>query len=361
MIEVLTEPSQATTAWLSTVLNERGFLRSGRVEDILLRRVGASSNVAFLSVQYSAGAEVVAPCNFVLKWTNAELEGRMPQRNRAEIALYQALAGQTDDLPIVPCFDAVYVAGRPDRFHLLLADPSATTHSAQRYSAVPPTLAQCRQIVQTLAFVHARFWKVAHLGDRLDWARAAELHSGALSAPFNEWVDATLPMFFADLGERLSPARSALYARIGRAAPARLVERQSSGRPLTLTQGDVHLGNFLYPRDASAHLPFIIDWKRAAVTVGANDLAYMMGLYWFPSVRERWERPLLRHYHQHLIEYGVVDYVWEDLWEDYRLAVLRQFFEAVWGWSVRQNSMIWWNHLERISLAIEDLECLDLL
>lgn len=97
---------------------------------------------------------------------------------------------------------------------------------------------------------------------------------------------------------------------------------------------------------------------RAAVTVGAHDLAYMMALYWFPATRARWERPLLRRYHERLLEHGVADYPWEDLWEDYRLGVLRQCFEAVWGWSARQNSAIWWNHLERVTLAIRDRRCL---
>jgi hypothetical protein len=33
----------------------------------------------------------------------------------------------------------------------------------------------------------------------------------------------------------------------------------------------------------------------------------------------------------------------------------------MWGWSVRQNSGIWWNHLERITRAMQDLHCLELL
>jgi len=69
----------------------------------------------------------------------------------------------------------------------------------------------------------------------------------------------------------------------------------------------------------------------------------------------------LRHYHERLIEHGVEQYSWDDLWLDYRLCVMKQLFEAVWGWSVGQNTSIWWNHLERISLAIEDLNCLELL
>ena len=103
-------------------------------------------------------------------------------------------------------------------------------------------------------------------------------------------------------------------------------------------------------------LPLVLGW------FGASDLAYMMALYWFPPVRRQREQELLHVYHEQLMAYGVTGYAWADLWDDYRLAVLRQFFEAVWGWSTKgQGSLIWWNHLERISLAIAELDCLTLL
>lgn len=361
MRDVLTDPTQATPDWLTTILRARGVLARGRVEHVQQRQVRASSNVAHLTVRYSPDATASAPAHFVLKMTDPELEGRMPRRNRGEIAFYQELDEVADNLPIVRCFDAVYMAGQLDRFHLLLADPSATTHVALPYSAVPPTLAQSRQIVETLAYVHARFWNDLGLGARLRAAPADELDSRTLSDDFVPWAAATLPSFLDDLGDRLSAERRELYTEIGEKAPARIIERKTSGRHLTLTHGDVHVGNFLYPRDPTADHLYIIDWKGADVAVGAGDLAYMMALYWFPAVRERWEEPLLRHYLHHLLEYGVVGYAWAEFWEDYRLAVLRQFFEAVWGWSARQNSMIWWNHLERITLAIIDLRCIEVL
>lgn len=296
------------------------------------------------------------------EWLTALLreQGVLPGGEVIQIDhLYLALAGNSGDLPIVRCYDARYVSGRPDRFQLLLDDPSATTHVAFPYSAVPPTLSQCEQIVDTLAKVHARFWDDLTLGDQLEAARPAELHSAAVSNAFVVWADDTLPRFLADLGERLPVERKALYTHIGAATPARLLERHATGARLTLTQGDVHLGNFLYPRDPATEQAYIIDWKRAGFTIGANDLAYMMALYWFPAVRAQWEQPLLRRYHACLLAFGVAGYSWDDLWNDYRLCVFRQFFEAVWGWSARQNSTIWWNHLERVTLAIGDLRCLE--
>lgn len=361
MSEALDDLAQATPDWLTAALAGAGVLARGSVVAIEAREVGASSQVAHLAVRYSADAPPDAPAHLFLKVADPELERRMPRRNRAEVAFYRAVAGDASGLPLVRCYDAAYAGGDIDRFHLLLADPAATTHVARPYSAVPPTLAECHTMTDTLARVHARYWDDARLAGPLQRARAAERHTGMATAEFVAWADETLPRFLDDLGDRLPADRRALYAAIGARVPASVVEWQARGRHLTLTHGDVHRGNFLFPRDPATHTPAIIDWKRAGVTLGANDLAYMMALYWFPPTRAPREQPLLRRYHERLCEHGVAGYTWADLWDDYRLAVLRQFFEAVWGWSARQNSLIWWNHLERITAAITDLRCLEVL
>jgi hypothetical protein len=361
MSEALDDLAQATPDWLTAALAGAGALARGSVVAIEAREVGASSQVAHLAVRYSADAPPDAPAHLFLKIADPDLERRMPRRNRAEVAFYLAVAGDAGDLPFVRCYDAAYAGGDVDRFHLLLADPAATTHVAIPYSAVPPTLAECHLMIDTLARVHARYWDDAGMAGPLQDARSAERHTGMATAEFVAWADETAPRFLADLDEQLPADRRALYAALGARVPARVVERQARGRHLTLTHGDVHRGNFLFPRDPAGHTPYIVDWKRAAVTLGANDLAYMMALYWFPPTRAQRERALLRRYHERLGEHGVAGYAWADLWEDYRLAVLRQFFEAVWGWSARQNSLIWWNHLERITAAIADLRCLEVL
>ena len=357
MSETLTTLAQATPEWLTATLQANGTLSYGRVEAIAQRAVGASSQVAYLTIRYSADAPSAAPIDLLLKIADPELEQRMPRRNRAEIAFYSALATTPRALPVVRSYSARYAVGNPDRFHLLLADPTATTHIACPYSAAPPTMEQSTAIIDALARIHAHCWDDQGLGAQLQAARPAELQSGTLTEAFIPWATEAVPRFISDLGDRLTARQRDVYRQIGATIPARLVVRQNTGRALTLTQGDVHRGNFLYPRDSTTDTTLVIDWKRAGVTVGANDLAYMMALYWFPAIRAQREQTLLRRYHEQLCSHGVTNYSWDDLWEDYRLCVLRQFFEAVWGWSVRQNSTIWWNHLERITLAIEDLNC----
>jgi len=323
MTEVLAELAQATPEWLTGVLQRSGHLDSGRVIRVEQRPVNASSQVAHLQVQYSAAAAESAPERLVLKIADPELERRMPRRNEREIQFYRAAVTTGLELPIVHCYDAAYLHGEPDQFHLLLADPSETTHMAHPHSVVPPTMGECERIVDTLARVHARCWDQPFIGAGLDEPHPAEAHPGHVSEWLVSWTSETVPRFLSDLAERLTEERRRLYREVGSALPARLLERQADQKNLTLTHGDVRVGNILYPRDPGAHELFVIDWKRAAVGIGAGDLAYMMALHWFPQVRARWERALLERYYGSLCRHGVEGYRWADLWEEYRLCVLR--------------------------------------
>jgi Ecdysteroid kinase-like family len=358
----LTQLSGATPEWLAEALRSGGgCLGSGRVTAVAAERVDASSWVAHLTLSYSVETPDAAPRHVLLKVCDPELEGRMPQRNKREIAFYRTVAGTEHALPLVHCYDASYQTAEIDRFHLLLADPSATTHRAYRHQQMPPNKLQREQIIDTLAVLHAKTWET-HLFDRpFEANHARELHTGEWHDGLPEWIEQTLPRFLRELGDLIPSGRADLYERIGGRLPALLRDRELGGSHLALTQGDVHRGNFLYPREATSCSPLIVDWKRAAVTVPARDLSYMMALHWFPSTRERFELPLLRRYHAGLVEYGVEGYSWDDLWFDYRLSVLKQLLEPIWGWSVAQNNAIWWHHLERITLAIGDLECEELI
>jgi hypothetical protein len=95
--------------------------------------------------------------------------------------------------------------------------------------------------------------------------------------------------------------------------------------------------------------------------VAADDLAYMLALHWYPDRRRRMEQPLLDCYHSALLESGVEGYDRAALTEDYRLAVLWQTTTPIWQAMSNLPPLIWWNNLERIFLAADDLNCRELL
>src|SRR5206468_7889358 len=103
-------------------------------------------------------------------------------------------------------------------------------------------------------------------------------------------------------------------------------------RGLTVTHGDAHNWNFLFPREAGGPV-YLIDWQLWHVDVGTRDLAFLIALHWDAERRRVMEIPLLRKYHEDLIAGGIADYSWSDLWLDYRLCVVRNLTIPVLFWS----------------------------
>jgi len=94
--------------------------------------------------------------------------------------------------------------------------------------------------------------------------------------------------------------------------------------------------------------------------VAADDLVSLMALNWFPERRGRYELPLLRRYHEALAGHGVVGYGWDELWTEYRWSVAKAVAVPIWQWEHGLAAGIWFNNLERILLAFEDLDCMEL-
>jgi hypothetical protein len=73
------------------------------------------------------------------------------------------------------------------------------------------------------------------------------------------------------------------------------------------------------------------------------------------------ERHLLDCYHDELVSRGVESYDRRALYDDYRLSVLWQIETPVRQHANNIPPVIWWNNLERIHLAVDDLDCRELL
>jgi aminoglycoside phosphotransferase (APT) family kinase protein len=207
--------------------------------------------------------------------------------------------------------------------------------------------------VGLLARVHAAWWDHPSLGvsvggwfdaDALD--RSLQLLSGHLTR-------------FADrLGDRFPLERRELLAQLLDAAP-RLRQRYLSRRNVTIVHGDAHVWNCLLPRvDEGARF---FDWDGWRIDVGTSDLAYMIAMHWYPDRRQRYEGLLLDRYHETLLAHGVAGYDRRTLQDDYRLSTLLRVMTPVWQATIDIPPVIWWNNLERIFLAVDDLDCQELL
>ena len=250
------------------------------------------------------------------------------------------------------CFEADCNADT-GAWHLILQDLT-DSHVIATQWPLPPNQAQCETILTARARLHAAWWDDPRLGvsvgERLD-ADGFEQYLRRLERNFTAFADR--------LGDNLPPERRDLFERFLQAAP-RLFARYHAGRDLTIVQGDAHVWNCFLPRDGSDDVR-LFDWDSWRIHIPAFDLAYMMAVHWCPDRRLRMEQPLLDHYHAVLLPQGVTGYDRRALHDDYRWSVLWQLTTPIIQAANQIPPVIWWNNLERILLAIDDLGCRDLL
>ena len=345
-------PKVVDAKYLTCTLRRCGALGEGRVRDVAVESSRPTLLSRIMRLRLTYDGAVAGPASLVLKTGLADRAAELADLGRREVEFYTAVAGAMSARLVPRCFEAVW-EGEAKTWHLLLEDLTDSHFVATKWP-LPPTLEQCRRIVHALARFHAAWWDDPRLGVSIGrWLDADGMRT--YLQRFAERYEA----FTTQLGERLSGERRDLYERFLDAAP-RLLARYHSHRNLSVVHGDAHVWNFLLPRDGGNDIR-LFDWDAWRLGVASNDLAYMMALHWHPERRRRMEQPLLDHYHAALSAHGVRGYDRSALDDDYRFSTLWQLMTPVWQAAADLPPVIWWNHLERIMMAVDDLGCVDLL
>jgi Ecdysteroid kinase-like family len=344
-------PRAAEANYLTEALRRCRVLGHDRVSDVALEssRSTILSRIIRLRLSYD-GATTNAPRSIILKTGLPERTGAQWNAGRHEVAFYKEIAAAMSVRLVPRCFDAAWDADT-NAWHLLLEDLT-DSHFTLKNWPLPPTLEECERIIAARARFHAEWWDDPRLGVSIGtWLPADDRQLQVFAEKVVQFAER--------LGERLSPERRDLYQRLIDAGP-RLNRRYHSHRDMTIVQGDAHVWNVFLPQTGGGDLR-IFDWDSWRVDVGTDDLAYMMALHWFPDHRRRSERHLLEHYHAALLAHGVDGYDRRALDDDYRLSALRQIATPVWQAANNIPAWIWWFHLERIFMAVDDLGCRELL
>lgn len=347
--ELITSLDQINPAWLTRVLRQGGLLRETSVAEVSYESgVTSFSIIAHLRISYTRNS--AAPDRLFLKFSKPVHPVSTPEGGW-ETVFYKSVASRTPN--VLRCYDAVF-SPEQSKLHLLLEDVSVT-HYSETASQLPPTRKNCELIVRALADVHATWWGRPPW-DVIGWSLPDRVEVDRRIKDVGDRIT----RFKNFLGDRLSEKRRDIYREVLAALP-NLYKRLTLPTAYTVVHDDIHLGNVLYPRNPATDTVCIIDWQTWLIDLAPKDLAHMMALFWFPEQRRDLERPLLRQYYERLCENGVMDYSWEQLWNDYRLCVIRKLFHPAWQWETGHHPNIWWNHLERVMMAYEDLECRELL
>jgi hypothetical protein len=347
--ELITSLDQVTRTWLTRVLRQSGVLKNGRVAEVNYESSATSfSIIAHLRVTYTRNS--TAPDRLFVKFSKPVHPVSTPEGGW-EVVFYKSVAPHTPN--VLHCYDAMFSAEQR-KLHLLLEDVSLT-HYSEPPSQLPPTHRNCELIVQALADIHATWWERPPW-DVIGWSLPDQVEVDRRIKDVGDRIG----RFMDFLGDRLNEKRRGIYREVLAALPD-LYTRLKLPTAYTVVHDDLHIGNVLYPRNPATDTVRIIDWQTWLIDLAPKDLAHMMALFWFPEQRRALEMPLLRQYHDRLGENGVSHYSWEQLWHDYRLCVIRKLFHPPWQWDTGHHPNIWWNHLERVMMAYEDLECRELL
>lgn len=357
IVVFMTNPQLAAVtqpAHLTAALRRAGALDRGAVREVKLlhQRDTILSHIVRLGLRY-VGESDGAPQSLILKTAHSAFAKSLANAGRHEVAFYTQLAPKMPPGLVPRCFDGDFDE-ESLTWHLLLEDLTDSHEIATQWP-LPPSREQAMAIVTALARMHAAWWDHASLGEAAgSWMSAED--SAMRMETFAGHYDR-----FADLlGDRLSEERRILYRRLIDQS-VRLSERYHSRRHLSITHGDAHIWNFLLPRAGVTDNVRIFDFDQWRLGVSTGDLAYMMALQWYPDRRQALERALLNRYHETLIAHGVNGYTRGALDRDYRLSVLWHITTPIWQWNINIPPVIWWNNLERVFAAVDDLGCEELL
>lgn len=300
----------------------------------------ARGNVEFLELEFSPGSDLATLTSIVAK----------TGKSKKEADFYSRIAPSLPHPPLVECYFCEYDEKGESSF-FLLEDISTTCQQTQW--PIPPSRAWCEAAIDALSLIHAERW---NKHEDLAILRSSVPAGRTWDGRFLQAIEG-LPKFYESLGDRIVDERRQIFQQV-LPTVSRSFERNTN---TTLIHGDAHLWNFLFPVDPSTQGASIIDWNMWDIGRGTDDLAYMMGLHWYPERRARLEEPLLRRYFAQLMARGVSDYSWDMLWDDYRLSCVRNLLIPVWQWGRGINPSIWWFHLERSFLTYKDIKCEEVL
>jgi hypothetical protein len=346
-------PPAAQARHLTEALRRAGVLADASVREVAVEstRTVIMSRIIRLRMTYDRAAPD-APGSLILKAPHPDRVGLAWTSGRQEVAFYRQVAAVMTARLMPRCFDADWDAATGD-WHLLLEDLT-DSHAIPLGWPLPPGEAQCARIVEARARFHAAWWDDARLG-----IQVGTLLEGAVLEAVLLGLAQRYAQFVDRFGDVLPRERRALYEHFLATAP-RLMTGGDALRNRTVVQGDAHVWNCFLPRDGGDDVR-LFDWDGWRIDVGVCDIAHMMVLHWYPDRRARLEKPLLNRYHEALLAHGVLGYDRSTLDADYRAAALRQIMVPLWQAVNDIPPVIWWNSLERVLMAVDDLGCRELL
>ena len=327
LLSIPNTPNDITPQWLTEVLTSTGMFTNIVVTSFCLEPIAeftCAGQLARLHLNFSQPQSTL-PSTLVAKLHAPDEPLRAKTRpftpDKREILFYEQLA---DELPLrVPrCFYSVMNA-RDGKYVRILEDlaPAKVGDQIRGSTAKETALA-----LRAIAGFHAYWWKNERLKE-FDWLTYSPTDSDSATRWILDQYRKAFPIFVDKAGGLLTDAVNAF----GEELPQKLTAIPELGKsPQTLIHGDFRLENVFFGTSLGEPGFAVIDWQDISHGEGVSDVAWFIGgCLQTTSKRQVEERQLLKIYYEALKANGVSKYTFDECWEDYRLAILRYFVQAV--------------------------------
>lgn len=303
-------PDDITPQWLTYALRHSGVLTNSNVKSI--KKDNMADGKAWLSSILKIHAEYDiqeknVPSSFILKMLSPSKFRRSSYELDAyerEVKFYSELS-EKFPIKLPKLFHAEY--GTESNL-MLMEDLTYLTPGDQvkgmKQELVLTTL-------ESLAKVHAAYWNNPILNN-LKWMPTSNYIDENYNDNWNSFVE--LCGYFIDpdgikIGESLRPNISWLFEEI-------------ASRPKTLTHDDMKADNLLFGEVGTDEAVVLLDWQFAIRSMGATDVARLIGGSELPTERKGKQFEALRFWYDKLLEEGVTNYNWEEAQRDFKLGAL---------------------------------------
>jgi len=307
-----TEVQEITPAWLTSSLRDHGVLADLHITEVETQIIGAESGflsrVARVTVEYS-DPQANAPSSMVVKLPPQPDPHQVPADDlhpfAREISFYREVA-PTAPMRLPQIYGMPEVA---DSSALIMEDLSECRMGDQVEGLHTD---QVKLAARSIARLQAQYWNNAAL-DALDWM------------PFGDRIDVDFstrwPSFIAYYGDDLPPGAIQIGERLCGDLP-QLFQRINA-RPKTIVHQDLRADNLAFFDDETGEEDIVIfDWQIAVRSMGAFDVARLIGGSEPPEERQGHQLEILREWHQTLIGEGIADYSEAEAATDFRLGTL---------------------------------------
>jgi len=304
-------PNEVTPEWLTYALKAGGVIKKASIKNLKRQILGDSkgflSSVVRVAMEYDK-VEKDAPKSVVVK---IEPESKAQQdigdklhAFQREIRFYKEVARNTPiRLPIL-----YFSVDEPPAYSLVMEDLSSFTPGDQ---IIGMKQNQVLTTVETIARLQSRYWNNSRL-DALKWMPT----TNGIFVDYVEKWDSFVKYF----GSFVDPQGLKVGEKLGLSVS--WLEEEISRRPKTIMHSNLKEDNLLFGNPNSDEAVLILDWQMAIRSMGAFDVASLMGGSELPSERKGHQFEVLRRWYDMLLTEGVEKYAWEDAVYDLRLGAL---------------------------------------